>query len=331
MIPSTGVGPIQTITVGPNGVVIPTGREAAVELVRRGAGRAFDPQLTEAFLDLAARDGFWVEFEDEEHLRAHVLALEPVDARRPGGLEALDRFTEVLGDLVDFKRPATAGHARRVADRSRRLGERLGLDGAELGTLRRAALIHDLGLIALSTRELAGRGGAAYRAHPLAPAAWLDGVPTLGPVCDLVALHHERVDGSGWPGRTGAAHQSTAARILAVACALDEASNGAADAEAEVLAALAAAGGLDRVVLGALAADLGAPRVAPPPLPAGLTEREVEVLRLAAAGLSVHEIAHRLVISRHTARHHIESVYAKAGCSTRAAAALFAAEHGLLD
>ena len=55
------------------------------------------------------------------------------------------------------------------------------------------------------------------------------------------------------------------------------------------------------------------------------------MLRLAAAGLSVREIARRLVISHHTARHHLEGAYAKIGCSTRAAAALFASEHGLLD
>jgi DNA-binding CsgD family transcriptional regulator len=62
-----------------------------------------------------------------------------------------------------------------------------------------------------------------------------------------------------------------------------------------------------------------------------LTEREVEVLRLGAAGMSVREIGMRLTISPHTARHHLENAYAKIGCSTRAAAALFAAEHGLLE
>ena len=120
-------------------------------------------------------------------------------------------------------------------------------------------------------------------------------------------------------------------RILTAACALDEAANGDLAAELRALPLLAARPKFDSAVLAALAADLGAARIAPPARPAGLSEREVEVLRLGAMGLSVREIARRLVISEHTARHHFESVYAKIGCSTRAAAALFAAEHGLLD
>ncbi len=64
--------------------------------------------------------------------------------------------------------------------------------------------------------------------------------------------------------------------------------------------------------------------------PAGLTEREIEVARLVAAGLSNREIARRLVISPRTAEHHVQHVYAKLGVSSRAAVALFALEHGLL-
>lgn len=64
--------------------------------------------------------------------------------------------------------------------------------------------------------------------------------------------------------------------------------------------------------------------------PAGLTDREVDVLRLVARGLSNKEIADRLVISRRTAEHHVQHVYSKIGNSTRAAAALFAMEHDLL-
>jgi DNA-binding NarL/FixJ family response regulator len=64
--------------------------------------------------------------------------------------------------------------------------------------------------------------------------------------------------------------------------------------------------------------------------PEGLSDREVEVLRLVARGLSNREVADELVISRRTAEHHVQHIYAKIGASTRAAAALFAMEHGLL-
>jgi DNA-binding NarL/FixJ family response regulator len=64
--------------------------------------------------------------------------------------------------------------------------------------------------------------------------------------------------------------------------------------------------------------------------PAGLTHREVEVLVLLARGLSNKAIAERLVVSPKTVGHHVEHVYRKIGCSTRAAASLFAMQQGLL-
>ena len=64
--------------------------------------------------------------------------------------------------------------------------------------------------------------------------------------------------------------------------------------------------------------------------PAGLTEREVEVLQLLARGLSNKEIAQRLVITPKTVGNHVEHIYSKIGASTRAAAGLFAMRYGLL-
>jgi DNA-binding CsgD family transcriptional regulator len=64
---------------------------------------------------------------------------------------------------------------------------------------------------------------------------------------------------------------------------------------------------------------------------AGLTAREVDVLRLVARGLSSKEIAARLVISPKTARNHIEHIYVKIGAASRATASLFAMQHGLLS
>jgi DNA-binding NarL/FixJ family response regulator len=65
--------------------------------------------------------------------------------------------------------------------------------------------------------------------------------------------------------------------------------------------------------------------------PADLTERQVDVLRLVSRGLSNAEIAERLVLSRRTVEHHVQDIYAKIGASTRARAAMFAMQHGLLD
>src|SRR5439155_10086627 len=64
--------------------------------------------------------------------------------------------------------------------------------------------------------------------------------------------------------------------------------------------------------------------------PAGLTAREVEVLRLAARGLSNKDIASRLVISPKTVANHIEHIYTKIGVSSRAMASFYAMQNGLL-
>ena len=64
--------------------------------------------------------------------------------------------------------------------------------------------------------------------------------------------------------------------------------------------------------------------------PAGLTQREVEVLVLLARGLSNKAIASQLVVSPKTVGAHIKHIYRKIGASTRAAASLFAMQHGLL-
>jgi DNA-binding NarL/FixJ family response regulator len=65
------------------------------------------------------------------------------------------------------------------------------------------------------------------------------------------------------------------------------------------------------------------------PLPAGLTAREAEVLRLVASGKTNRDIAVELVISEHTVARHLQNMFAKLGVSTRAAATAFAFEHDL--
>jgi DNA-binding NarL/FixJ family response regulator len=68
-----------------------------------------------------------------------------------------------------------------------------------------------------------------------------------------------------------------------------------------------------------------------PDRPGDLTDRELEVLQLAAKGMSRKDMAHKLYVSESTVRTHLEHIYAKIGVSSRAAATLFAVEHQLLD
>jgi len=151
-------------------------------------------------------------------------------------------------------------------------------------------------------------------------------------------MHHERQDGSGYHHRASGAEIPTQARLLAAADAYqamtqDRPHRAALppEAAARELEAATRAGGYDPECARAVLQAAGQrPSRSRSPWPRGLSDREVEVLRLVARGLSNRQIAATLVISTRTAEHHVQHVYTKIGASTRAAAAMFAMEHGLL-
>jgi HD-GYP domain-containing protein (c-di-GMP phosphodiesterase class II) len=155
---------------------------------------------------------------------------------------------------------------------------------------------------------------------------------------EIASRQQERLDGSGYPRGAAATDLSPSDRILAAANAYQsmveprphrpahEPKRAAALLRDEVRA-----GRLDATAAAAVleAAGHEAGRLAPP-RPAGLTDREAEVLALLASGLMTKQIAQRLGISPKTADQHIQNLYAKIDVSTRAAATLFATRHGLV-
>ncbi|MGH9178044.1 MAG: HD domain-containing phosphohydrolase, partial [Acidimicrobiales bacterium] len=160
--------------------------------------------------------------------------------------------------------------------------------------------------------------------------------PFLADLASVATLHHERLDGSGYHRSSTVAGLAPPARLLAAADvyhAMTEPRPHRAplsDAEAaEALAAEARAGRLDPDAVAAVldAAGHAVPRVE---RPAGLTEREAEVVGLLARGLQTKQVARQLGISFKTADRHVQNAYRKIGVSTRAAAAVFAMEHGLV-
>jgi DNA-binding NarL/FixJ family response regulator len=159
----------------------------------------------------------------------------------------------------------------------------------------------------------------------------------LAPLGAVAVQHHERLDGSGYPrGLTGEAI-TPAGRVLAAADAYHamtearpyrpalSANAAASELRAGVRASLFDADASDAVLRAAGHAVRRRRE-----FPAGLTGREVEVLRLVVRGMSNKEIAEELVISHKTAGSHVEHIYAKLGVSNRARASLFAMKHGLV-
>jgi DNA-binding NarL/FixJ family response regulator len=151
-------------------------------------------------------------------------------------------------------------------------------------------------------------------------------------------MHHERQDGSGYHRGAPGVEVPAAARVLAAADAFQAMTQDrphrpglAPEAASAALAEEARSGRLDPECVRAVIEAAGQPSPKVRTVwPAGLSDREVEVLRLVARGLSNRAIARSLYISPRTAEHHVQHIYTKIGASTRAAAAMFAMEHGLL-
>lgn len=174
------------------------------------------------------------------------------------------------------------------------------------------------------------------RLHPYHTERVLARSPFLAELAPIACAHHERLDGSGYHRGINAAGLPPAAKLLAVADAFHSKTEPrpyrdrlSAEEATTLLAAKARQGKFDSDMVKAVAEAAGQPS---PVIerPAGLTDREVEVIGLLARGMKTKQIARALDISTKTADRHIQNTYRKIGVSSRAAAALFAAEHGLV-
>ena len=224
-----------------------------------------------------------------------------VIAAAPAGAIDIEGACAVAGDFADLKSPWTLGHSGAVAELAEAAAWRLGLPADEVAVVRQAALVHDLGRVAISSaiwdragplteadRERVRLHPYLHRAHAGAqPRRWRRSVGSPG-------RHHERLDGSGYHRGCGASELPVAARLLAAADVFEAMTEPRAHrpphtpaAAAAELAAQSAAGRLDAGCAEAVLAAAGqAGERVRPPLPAGLTEREAQVLGLVARGLT---------------------------------------------
>jgi DNA-binding CsgD family transcriptional regulator len=304
-------------------------------LVQR-RGHAYDPTVVDAALDVGI-DG--LRADDDDNLWQAILDAEPPPRVSVAGVP-LSRALAALGDYADLKLPERVGHARRVGRLATAVAEIADLGAVDADTLVRAALVHDVGMVAVpvgvwrSDPPPRSTGWEQIRLHPHWSGRVLSRCAGLDAVGTLAGRHHERCDGSGYPfGLSGELGQLGG--LLACAVLYDELASIGAEREpgdvAAELGRLADAGALARrdvnIVLEAAGLDIPHARVA---RPGGLTEREVDVLGLLARGLTNREIAASLGISLKTVGAHVEHIYTKAAVRSRAAATLFAMQHDLL-
>ncbi len=303
------------------------------------SGGPYDPAVVDAFVPQLEK--LLAPLSDEEAW-ATAMAFDATHDT-PLSDEELDGASEVIADFIDLKSPVIAGHSRAVGALTDAAAAAARMAGSDRAALRRAALWHDIGYIAIPGTSRFGatppaEGSERSRLHPYFAERLMQRVPGLASIGETIAEHHERLDGSGFHRGLRATDLSPAGRLLAVVEAYQSlienrpfrvtinpkqaalklrqsVTEGALDGEA-VACVLEAAGQGSR--------GKKVSRVA------GLTGREVDVLVHVARGGTTKEIGRELGLSPKTIDNHIQSIYGKLGVNTRGGATLFALEHGLL-
>jgi HD-GYP domain-containing protein (c-di-GMP phosphodiesterase class II) len=314
------------------------GAAAAIAEVGRRAGGQLDPTICACFsvhvesvmAHLAAPD-----------MLSAVIDAEPPPAATVPATE-LERVCVAFAAFADLKGTHLLGHSTRVAQLADGAAVHVRMDEAARTTVRLAGLLHDVGRVGVSSSiwdrpgPLGPGDWERVRLHPYWTSRILARCPVFEPLATVAGADHERLDGSGYHRGAHGSELPLSARVLAAADAFaamtEDRPHRSALAAADAAAALVAdavAGRLDPEAVGAVVEAAGLPRRRAA-WPCDLTDREVEVLRLAARGLGNREIADTLVVSVRTVQHHLASVYDKTGRRTRAGAAVFAIEHSLV-
>ena len=317
------------------------GVEAAIAVARERSGTQFDPGIVELFCEQAA-----LIFADLDAAASWELVIdsEPSLAAAVVAGDELDGALAAIGEFAELKSPWLMGHSRGVADLAGEAARGLGLPESDVTALRRAAFVHDIGRLGVSNAvwdkpgELTQSELERVRLHPYLTERMLSFSAALAPLGSIAGQHHERLDGSGYPRGLSGDAISHAGRVLAAADAYHAMTAArphrpaltAAEA-AVALRAQVASSRLDGAAVDAVLRAAGHRVRRRREWPAGLTPREVEIVRLLARGLTARAIADRLGISPKTAGSHIEHIYLKTGASNRAQLSLFAMKYGLMS
>lgn len=202
------------------------GREAAVAEIQAREGTWFAPNLVEAFLRVQDRVEFWQGL-DSETLAERLYAMEPAVREITIDEAYLDDVASAFADVVDAKSPFTANHSSRVTLYADMIAEEMGLQPGHRRWLRRAALLHDIGKLAVSNQvldkpgKLDDREWRSIREHPWHSERILERVSAFADIAPIAGTHHERLDGKGYPYGLKDDEICLETRILTVADVFD--------------------------------------------------------------------------------------------------------------
>ncbi len=183
------------------------GIDRAMESLHERSGAWFDPDLVLAAESLYRSCTLWIGARPGASLKLTQALVVELDPRQSGDLapQDVDTICDAFAEVVDAKSPFTFRHSVRVAEVSESLATTLGLPAERLQTIRRAALLHDIGKLAVpnSILDKPGRLTAdeftLLKSHPGHSARILERVSAFGEISRIAGEHHERLNGSGYP------------------------------------------------------------------------------------------------------------------------------------
>lgn len=202
------------------------GPDAAVSRAKERSRRWFDPDLVKAVCSLSARGGLWAGLGEQRDAQIG-LDMEPQQKMLEQGNITLDAICQAFAQIVDAKSPFTQNHSQGVANAAVVIARNLGFPKDGILFIRHAALLHDLGKMAISNTILEKPGKldqdewAAMRSHPELTLKILRCITGFEHMSEVAASHHEKLDGSGYFRGLKAEQLPMESRILVVADIFD--------------------------------------------------------------------------------------------------------------
>ena len=195
---------------------------AAMRMARERSGQWFDPKLV-GIARSFREDLDWWESLQSPDATAMAVAVEPQQHTRFVDDRGLDDVARAFAEIIDAKSSYTYQHSTNVAKYARATAFELGFEKRDVSVLNRAALLHDVGKLGVSSSILDKAGPMTdderkeMQRHPLYTWEILQRVGAFATFARTAALHHEKLDGSGYPWGVKAEELDIPARILCVA------------------------------------------------------------------------------------------------------------------
>ncbi len=202
------------------------GANAALAEIMRRSGSWLDPKLVATFMQLASSPVFWTALESET-IAQDLFALEPATQRVDVDEDYLDDIADAFGQVIDAKSSFTSGHSERVGYYADAIAAFLDFDAANRRRLRRAAILHDVGKLGVSSAILEKPGKLdseewrEMQSHADHTTHILSQIGVMHDMALIAGSHHERLDGKGYPLGLDARTISIESRIITVADIFD--------------------------------------------------------------------------------------------------------------